>query len=136
MCDPPTPKEVKQVGKSKDISKDGRVKKEINRLRKILKNIPAESLTMAEGLIVQAARLRIMLDDMWIDIRDNGDTEKFSQSKDIEAYERERPVARLYNTRDKNYQSVVKQLCDLAPAAKPGEEDPLMGFIGGGGGKR
>lgn len=119
-----------------DNTRDARVRKEIARLRKLLRDIPAEATAVADGLIIQAARLRIMLDDMWKDIRDKGDVELFSQSADLDPYERERPVARLYNTRDKNYQSVIKQLCDLLPDAEPVSKDELSEFLGGGGGKR
>ena len=39
----------------------------------------------------------------------------FSQSENQEPYERERPVARQYQSMNKNYQSIVKQLSDLLP---------------------
>jgi hypothetical protein len=68
--------------------------------------------------MIQAARLRIMLDDMWKDICEKGDVELFSQSPDVDPYERQRPVAALYNTRDKNYKTVIKQLCDRLPDGK------------------
>jgi len=34
----------------------------------------------------------------------------FTQSEKTEPYERERPVARLYNTMNANYQKIIKQL--------------------------
>lgn len=91
------------------------VTKEKNRLKRLFKNIPPNKLKVVEGLIVQAARLRILLNEMWIDISENGDYEMFSQSDKTEPYERERPVARLYNTRDQSYQRIIKQLTDLLP---------------------
>jgi hypothetical protein len=91
------------------------VKREVERLRKIFKDIPPLKLKVVEGLIVQAARLRILLDDMWEDICQNGDYELFTQSEKIDPYERERPVAKLYNSRDQAYQRVIKQLTDLLP---------------------
>ena len=39
-----------------------------------------------------------MLNYMWQDIQENGEYEMFQQSQNVPAYERERPVARLYNT--------------------------------------
>lgn len=98
---------------TKEVSRDERVKQEIARLKKIYKDIPKERMKVVEGLIIQAARLRILLDDMWVDITENGDYELFSQSDKLEPYERERPVARLYNTRDQSYQRITKQLSDL-----------------------
>ncbi|MBW3491141.1 hypothetical protein [Bacillus sp. FDAARGOS_1420] len=91
------------------------VNKEKNRLKRLFKDIPPSKLKVVEGLIIQAARLRVLLNEMWIDISENGDYELFSQSDKTEPYERERPVARLYNTRDQSYQRVMKQLTDLLP---------------------
>ena len=51
-------------------------------------------MKVVEGLIIQAARLRVLLNEMWMDISENGDYEMFSQSDKTEPYERERPVAR------------------------------------------
>lgn len=98
------------------------VNKEKNRLKRLFKDIPPSKLKVVEGLIIQAARLRVLLNEMWIDISENGDYEMFSQSDKTEPYERERPVARLYNTRDQSYQRVIKQLTDLLPEASNKKE--------------
>ena len=95
---------------------------EIARLNEIFRDIPEDKRKVAEGLIAQAARLRILLDRAWADIQERGDTEMFSQSPNTEPYERERPVARLFNTRDKNYQTTVKMLIDMLPEGA--EVDP------------
>ncbi|MEB7428375.1 hypothetical protein NGC25_14025 [Enterococcus faecalis] len=98
---------------SKLEERDKLVKKEKNRLMRLFKNIPENKKKAVQGLIIQAARLRILLDEMWEDISENGDYEMFSQSEKQEPYERERPVAKLYNSRDVSYQRVIKQLTDL-----------------------
>lgn len=105
-------------------ARDTLVKKEKNRLNRLFKDVPKNKLKTAEGLIIQAARLRILLDEMWIDITENGDVELFSQSEKQEPYERERPIAKLYNSRDQSYQRIIKQLTDLIPDEKiTGNED-------------
>lgn len=114
----------------KEKTKDERVKREVARLKKIFKDIPKDKAAVVDGAIFQAARLRIMLDDMWDDICEKGDIEMFSQSERTEPYERERPVARLFNSRDKNYQNIIKSLIDLLPkgeGADPAEE--LLSFV-------
>lgn len=98
--------------------RDALVKKEKNRLNRLFKDVPKNKLKTAEGLIIQAARLRVLLDEMWIDITENGDVEMFSQSEKLDPYERERPVAKLYNSRDQSYQRIIKQLADLIPEEK------------------
>lgn len=95
------------------VERDALVQKETERLRILFHDIPPRKLKIVEGLIVQAARLRVSLNEMWEDLSENGDYEMFSQSDKTEPYERERPVARLYNTRDQSYQRIMKQLTDL-----------------------
>lgn len=93
-------------------------KSEINRLTKIFKDLPENQFAVAQGLIVQAARLRVRLDRLWEDIQENGETEQFSQSDKTDPYERERPAARLFTATDKNYQSVIKQLVEMVPQSQ------------------
>lgn len=101
---------------------DKQVMKERERLLEIYKDIPGDKLKVAEGLIIQASRLRVMLNYMWEDIQKNGEYDMFQQSDKAPPYERERPVARLYTTRDQSYQRVVKQLTDLLPKEQKEEE--------------
>lgn len=91
-------------------------KSEINRLKRIYKNLPPNQYAVAQGLIVQAARLRVRLDRLWQEIQEGGETEMFAQSDKTEPYERERPAARLFTATDKNYQSIIKQLNELTPS--------------------
>lgn len=102
------------------------VNKERARLKRIFSNVEENKMKIVEGLIMQAARLKILLDEMWIDISEKGDYELFSQSEKLEPYERERPVAKLYNSRDQSYQKVIKQLIDLLPAP---EQEDAKGYV-------
>lgn len=106
--------------------------KEEKRLRGIYKDIQKDSKAIIEGLIQRAAYMRITLEDYEKDLDESGYVDLFSQSEKTDPYERERPVARLYNTMNKNYQSIVKQLSDLIPKheAKP-EDDGFDSFVGG-----
>ena len=88
---------------------------EIKRLTDIYTGLPQNQFAVAQGLIVQAARLRVRLDQLWAEIQKNGEVEMFSQSERTEPYERERPAARLFTSTDKNYQSIIKQLNELTP---------------------
>lgn len=118
----------------KELTIDDKVKREINRLKREYKDIPKNKMNVVQGLIVQASRLRISLDSLWEDIVENGDVELFSQSENQTPYERERPVARIFNTRDKNYQSIIKQLTDLMPKEPPKsnvDEDEFEEFVDG-----
>ncbi|GEM02990.1 hypothetical protein HHA03_25220 [Halolactibacillus halophilus] len=106
---------------------ESRVESEVERLKKLFKNIPKDQLDVAEGLIIQAARLRILLDDNWKDILENGEYEKFSQSENQVPYDRKRPIVENYDNRDKTYQAIIKQLTDLLPQQKVDRKSKLLG---------
>lgn len=99
--------------KSVDISKEERIKKEVLRIRRILKDLPKEKLNAVSGLIQRAAFMAITLEDLEADINENGTVESFQQG-DYE-YDRQRPAAQIYNTTVKNYTAACKQLTDLIP---------------------
>jgi len=102
---------------------------EIKRLKKIFKDISPDKMEVVTGLITQTARLRILLDEMWIDITEKGDYDLFSQSENQTPYERERPIAKQYNSRDQSYQRVIKQLTDYLPDEK--REEAITAAIDG-----
>jgi hypothetical protein len=107
----------------KELTKEDRVKKEINRLKRIYKDMPKDTLMVVEGLIVEAADLRVRLEDIRKDLDENGYDEMFSQSENQDPYERERPAARRYIAMNKSYQTIMKQLGDYIPK-KPLETKP------------
>ena len=107
---------------------ESRVADEKKRLENIFDKIPRDKLNVVEGLITQAARLRILLDDNWKDIIENGEYEKFKQSENQIAYDRKRPIVENYDNRDKTYQSIIKQLTDLLPQnEKTDKKSKLLG---------
>ncbi len=107
----------------KELTKEERVKKEVNRLKRIYKEMPKDTLMVVEGLIVEAADLRVRLEDIRKDLDENGYDEMFSQSENQDPYERERPAARRYIAMNKSYQTIMKQLGDYIPK-KPVETKP------------
>lgn len=118
----------------KELTKEERVKKEVNRLKRIYKEMPKDTLMVVEGLIVEAADLRVRLEDIRKDLDENGYDEMFSQSENQEPYERERPQARRYISMNKNYQSIMKQLGDYVPKIPPkpkGNSDGFDEFVNG-----
>ena len=98
--------------------------KEIKRLTDIYRGLPPKQFALAQGLIIQAARLRVRLDNLWEELREKGETEQFTQSEKTDPYERERPASRTFTATDKSYQSIIKQLNDMIPA----EKDEVDGF--------
>ena len=89
---------------------------EVERLTEIYQGLPPKQFALAQGLIIQAARLRVRLDKLWAEIEEKGETEWFTQSDKTDPYERERPASRTFTATDKSYQSIIKQLNDMLPA--------------------
>lgn len=103
-------------------------KSEAARLRRLYKDLPKNRKAVAEGLIIQAARLRVRLNALNEDIEANGMTEKFSQSEKTEPYERERPAAALFIKLDKNYLAIIKQLTEMLPPGSVINDKELAAF--------
>ncbi|MBD0381295.1 hypothetical protein [Paenibacillus sedimenti] len=118
--------EEKKTSRAK-AAKKTRVTREEKRLRLVYAKLPKDAAAIADGLIRRAAHMRITLEDYEVDLDDKGAVEMFSQSEKAVPYERERPVARLYNSLNKNYQSIIKQLSDMLP--KPEEGLALKGEV-------
>jgi hypothetical protein len=106
-----------------------KIKAEEDRLRKVYKNLPADKMNTVDGLICEAAYMRVTLQQYREDLAENGYVEMFNQSEKTAPYERERPVARLYNTMNKNYQAITKMLSDLIPKTEVTEDDGFDGFV-------
>lgn len=99
-------------------------------LKRRYKNVKKGKEIAAARLIEQAARCKVLLDLGFEDLSQNGDTELFSQSPTTPPYERERPAARLYVSREKNYMALLKQLDSLAvEEVQQSEPDALEMFL-------
>lgn len=101
---------------------------EIKRLLTIYSNLQPKQKELAQGLIAQAARIRIRLDELNADIEENGLVELFQQSEKVEPYWRERPQAQLFVKLDKNYQTIIRQLNDMLPPEEEADDD-LKEFV-------
>lgn len=112
-----------------ELTKDDRVKREVLRIKKLLRDLPEDRLKMADGVIKRAAFMAIQLEDLEEDIKEHGNVESFRQNRECE-YDRERPATRIYNTVVKNYQSAIKYLVDLIPPQEGvKKKDQLLEFL-------
>jgi len=101
---------------------------EVERLTELYKSLPPKQFALAQGLIIQAARLRVRLDKLWAELEEKGETEWFTQSEKMDPYERERPASRTFTATDKSYQSIIKQLNDMLPVEDDSGADELDEF--------
>ena len=101
-------KKIKAVAKTREQT-------EYDRLSVLYQNIPSNKRALVDGLLLQAARLRVSLDDLYADLQKNGNTEMFKQANDGVEFPRERPESKIFATRDKSYLSIIKKLDELLP---------------------
>lgn len=113
-------------------SKESRIKAEKNRLETLYNDLPESRHKLAAGLIERAAFMRVELEDLEADIRENGWAEMFSQGSQ-EPYPRARPQGQSYNTMNANYQKIIHKLDSMLPkATAPDEEgDGFDEFVSG-----
>lgn len=114
------------AGDKKKNNREQAINREIARLTKNFSTIDGKKRSIIRGLIDRAAFMRVSLDEMEVDLDENGFTELFSQGDQV-PYERKRPTADLYNTMNANYQKIIKQLTDLTPKEEP-KQDAGDGF--------
>lgn len=79
-----------------------RVKEERKRLLEVFSGMDEKRLAIVQGVIDEAAFQRISLQELKEDIRQNGETEPFSQGKE-EPYLRETPCSKKYEARAMTY---------------------------------
>lgn len=114
-------------------TKEERIRGEKNRLIKLFKELPEKKKKLAIGLIERAAFMRVELEDLEEDLKENGWTEPFQQSEKMEPYDRARPQGQTYNTMNTSYQKIMRQLHDMLPVeavAKP-KDDGFEDFVSG-----
>ena len=109
--------------------KDRQTKKEMLKLRRLFKNLPKDKMKAADGLIQEAAFMKVTLEETRHVIDQEGILEKFEQGS--QKFLREHPATKVYNTMIQRYATVCKQLFDMIPDPEAGKqaEDELMAFV-------
>src|SRR5690606_5469760 len=112
------------------VDKEKRIKREKSRLNRILKDLSKDKKKMAEGLISQAAFMRVTLEELQEIMNTDGPVELFEQGS--QRILREHPAAKTYNTMVRNYTAVCKALFDLLPDEESKDAaDELMESVKG-----
>ena len=74
-----------------------RIVKERRRLARQFAGLEKQNRAVVDGMIEQAAFLRVQLQELADDLTVNGVTELFQQGEKQEPYDRQRPAANVYN---------------------------------------
>jgi hypothetical protein len=109
------------VSKKELLPKEKEIKREITRLNRIFKELDKNRKSSAEGLIQEAAFMRVTLKDLKDDINLNGAIDEMPQGD--YSILRESPAVKTYNTMIQRYTSVCKELFSLLPKEIPKTED-------------
>jgi len=122
-------KVVKNLRLYDQIEKELQIKREISKLRKLYKNLPQDKKKVIEGLIQEAAFMKVTLEEARHVIDQEGILETFEQG--AQKFLREHPATKVYNTMIQRYATVCKQLFDMIPDTEASKqaEDELMAFV-------
>ena len=105
-----------------------RKSKELNKLKKIFKDIEQNKRQTVEKLIENAAFMAESLNELQETIREKGFVEEYHNGANQSGIKKCSEVE-IYNTMIKNYSSIIKQLVDLLPGDSKNSGDELLDFI-------
>ena len=105
-----------------------RKSKELQKLKKIFKDIEPGKQKTVEKLISNAAFMAESLDELQETIREKGFVEEYHNGANQSGIKKCSEVE-IYNTMIKNYSSIIKQLVDLLPNESKNSGDELLDFI-------
>lgn len=113
---------------NKELKRQENIDKEIKRLKKLYKDFPKAKKDALDGLINESAFMKVMLEEIRIDLLKNEMFEIFEQGS--QKFERERPQAKKYETMVPKYASIQKQLIDILPVEEQKKEtNELTSFM-------
>jgi len=116
------------MSKKEEVSKDTLIKRETARLTNLFKNIERVRRLSTNGLIEEAAFMKVTLKELKTEIDKAGPIDEMPQGD--YSILREHPALKSYNTMVQRYAAILKQLTDLLPKeAKVVEEDVFGDFI-------
>ena len=104
-------------------------KKELERLRKVFRDLPEDRRRIADGLIQEAAFMRATLEETREIIDREGVIERFEQGS--QRFLREHPATKVYAAMVNRYTAAVKQLLDQLPDKKAQDDEAkqLLDFV-------
>ena len=111
--------------------KEEEIKKEVNKLKRLYKNVPKNTIDKVYSLIENSAFMTITLKYLRESINTNGTTIVYKNGEN-QFGTKDNPDLKSYNATLKNLSSITKQLTDLGlepPPKEPKQEDALYNII-------
>lgn len=95
------------------MSREERIEQEIQRLEDVFDNVDPDKKEAAQGLIEEAAFMRITLQNLKDNINENGTVDIMPQGE--YSIRRQSPEVQTYNTMIQRYNTTYKELLNLLP---------------------
>lgn len=115
-----------------NLSKEERITKEVNRLKRLFKEMDSDTMNKVLSLIRNAAFMTVTLEDLQEElIKENGLVSKY-QNGENQWGTKKSPEVEIYNSMIKNHMGIIKQLTDLMPekpVAEPKKEDEFLKIL-------
>ena len=102
----------------KDLTKDQKIKKEINRLKRVFRDLDKNKLQTVESLIRNAAFMAVSLEELQEIINEEGYTVEYQNGANQSGTKQSDAVKTHIA---KNHAAIIKQLCELVPPEKKKE---------------
>lgn len=94
-----------------ELDKDKRIKKELNKFKKFIKDLELQEKNMAMNLIEELAFMKVTLEDLKEEVNESGVVTEMPQGE--YSIMRENPALKSYNTMIQRYNQTLKQLDDF-----------------------
>lgn len=111
------------------MDKERYIKIEIQRFKKIFKDIEEDKKPFAEKLYTQAAFMSATLNELQEIVKSEGAVITSINGNGFET-KMENPAQKSYNVMIRNYNATIKSLIEMLPEGQ--ETDDLISYIGGG----
>lgn len=112
------------VAIKRELSKDEKIKKEYNRLKRIFRDLDKNKLQTVESLIKNAAFMAISLEELQEIINIEGYTVEYQNGAN-QSGTKQSDAVKTHIAMTKNHAAIIKQLCDMVPPEKK-KESRLM----------
>lgn len=99
------------------LSKESRIKRELERLKKIYADLPSGKLSIVTPLLENAAFMKITLDDLQKSINENGCSDEYKNGEN-QYGKKAAADLQAYNSLIKNFNTISDRLEKLLPAEK------------------
>ncbi len=104
----------------KDLTKDQKIKREINRLKRVFRDLDKNKLQTVESLIRNAAFMAVSLEELQEIINEEGYTVEYQNGAN-QSGTKQSDAVKTHIAMTKNHAAIIKQLCELVPPEKKKE---------------